>query len=525
SDAPEVAVPLAPLAPLAGQQSQPQPERRAVQRRRRVLRRAVLDRISSQRSLSLSDADTRSVDSKDDSREDAILDDKLRAVLLLPAFRRAALQMERVLAAQAFKPAQELYRGLPPTDPLAPDLRFEYRLHPLWRMECEWAAGRAVTGLVWNDDNPDLLAVGYGRYLQQDQATGLVCMWSAKNPLLPERMYRFAAPVTAISFARTRPNLLAVGMADGGLALLDVSAPEKSVVADAGDTSESGVASPSWEPLWSMMWMSGEEFHLDEQVLVTAGQDGQVVRWRRGERGVEWTPMLRVPMAEGGEKGVPRLLAASGTCPERGVGLRQFAGVLCMAPVPLDPVRYLVGTEDGCVHECSTNYLHQHKSVFVAHAGPVYRLSFSPFCEKLFLTCGADWTVRIWALGVNEPLVTLAAGMQSVEDASWCPRNSTIIASISGDEVCMWDLRRKTYVPASRTPWSYPSPPTALLFSPGQDNILVGDRDGRIVTFALQDMPLAPYYQTKALVASLERVLVTKPALLASLKKLGEPFV
>lgn len=53
-----------------------------------MLRRTVLDRISSQRSLSLSDADTRSVDSKDDSRDDTPhLDDKMRAVLLMPSFR------------------------------------------------------------------------------------------------------------------------------------------------------------------------------------------------------------------------------------------------------------------------------------------------------------------------------------------------------------------------------------------------------------------------------------------------------
>lgn len=65
-----------------------QAERRALQRRRRMLRRTVLDRISSQRSLSLSDADTRSVDSKDDSRDDTPhLDDKMRAVLLMPSFR------------------------------------------------------------------------------------------------------------------------------------------------------------------------------------------------------------------------------------------------------------------------------------------------------------------------------------------------------------------------------------------------------------------------------------------------------
>ena len=89
----------------------------------------------------------------------------------------------------------------------------------------------------------------------------------------------------------------------------------------------------------------------------------------------------------------------------------------------------------------------------------------------------------------------------------------------------MWDLRRKTYVPASRTAWSRPAQPTTLLFNPTHDNIVVGDRDGRVVVFALQNMPFAPYNQTKALVAALERALATKPNVLAALKKLGEPFV
>lgn len=206
--------------------------------------------------------------------------------------------MERILAAYEFRAQQVMYRGIPASDPLAADLRFEYRLETLWQLEGEWAAGRCVTCLTWNKDNTDLLAVGYGKYLQQDQATGLVCMWSAKaslrgstrhssrtrfvsltpwlplqNPKLPERLYRFASPVSALGFSETRPNLLAVGMCNGSLALLDVSATEKSVVADAGDGSESGVASPSWEPIWSMVWMSGQEFLTgDDQVLVTAGQ-------------------------------------------------------------------------------------------------------------------------------------------------------------------------------------------------------------------------------------------------------------
>lgn len=88
--------------------------------------------------------------------------------------------MERILSAQEFRDEQVQYRGLPPSDPLAVDLKFEYRLRKLWCMECEWAAGRAVAGVALSGDNPDLVAVGYGKYLQQDQATGMVCLWSAK---------------------------------------------------------------------------------------------------------------------------------------------------------------------------------------------------------------------------------------------------------------------------------------------------------------------------------------------------------
>ena len=129
-------------------------------------------------------------------------------------------------------------------------------------------------------------------------------------------------------------------------------------------------------------------------VLWSMCQDGRVLRWRRCDRGLEWAPMLRVPMGEGGEKGLEPLLGACQPTPaveavqvhvqghgqwrgqRAGGGLRHFSSVLSMAPLPQDSLRYLVATEDGCVHTCSTNYLHQHVSVLAAHAGPVYRLSF-----------------------------------------------------------------------------------------------------------------------------------------------------
>lgn len=68
---------------------------------------------------------------------------------------------------------------------------------------------------------------------------------------------------------------------------------------------------------------------------------------------------------------------------------------------------------------------------------------------QIFLTCGADGAVRLWACDVFEPLITMTTGPTAVVDAAWSPTNSTIIASLSGPCMSLWDLRRKTYYPAS----------------------------------------------------------------------------
>jgi hypothetical protein len=54
------------------------------------------------------------------------------------------------------------------------------------------------------------------------------------------------------------------------------------------------------------------------------------------------------------------------------------------------------GTEDGNILKCSISYSEQHLEAYSGHRGPVYRLSYSPYAPHIFLSCSADWTVRIW---------------------------------------------------------------------------------------------------------------------------------
>jgi WD40 repeat protein len=162
--------------------------------------------------------------------------------------------------------------------------------------------------------------------------------------------------------------------------------------------------------------------------------------------------------------------------------------------------------------------------VFLAHNGPVYSMQFSPFCSKIFLTCGADWCVRIWSEDVVQPLVTLNTSMETMQGAAWSPVNATIIASISGNDIHLWDIKHKIFVPASTTTSPTDTGNLMIQFTASGLNLVVGDGDGAVHVYGLQDMPFSPFYQEVALIQAIKKALVTRPELLEVLKKIGKPF-
>jgi len=57
---------------------------------------------------------------------------------------------------------------------------------------------------------------------------------------------------------------------------------------------------------------------------------------------------------------------------------------------------FLVGTEEGKIHKCSKAYSTQFLDSIDAHHMAVYKVSWNKFHPKIFITCSADWTVKIW---------------------------------------------------------------------------------------------------------------------------------
>jgi dynein intermediate chain 1 len=57
---------------------------------------------------------------------------------------------------------------------------------------------------------------------------------------------------------------------------------------------------------------------------------------------------------------------------------------------------FIVGTEEGKIHKCSKSYNNQFLDTFDAHHMAVYSVRWNTFHPKIFISCSADWTVKIW---------------------------------------------------------------------------------------------------------------------------------
>ncbi len=64
---------------------------------------------------------------------------------------------------------------------------------------------------------------------------------------------------------------------------------------------------------------------------------------------------------------------AQGATPAEGLLGRQ-AGGTCFDFSPADPHIYLVGTEEGLVHKCSTAFTEQYIQTYSGHSAPVYQV-------------------------------------------------------------------------------------------------------------------------------------------------------
>ncbi|XP_058122936.1 dynein axonemal intermediate chain 4 [Anopheles ziemanni] len=432
-------------------------------------------------------------------------------------FHLSSMILQRLLAGNVYREQQIRFRNMYPPDPCRPDIQYLYRLDVLWTYRTVETLGKAVAGASWCPANGDIVAIAYGIYGHtgsEDRGNGYVYVWNIKNPVNPERRYRFDCPVTCVAFSHRTPQLLAVGLYDGRVQIRDITDATQSPLAVSNRDKF-----PIYQPVWDLKWVEFDNENKDEVIAVS--QNGWVMKYTLtiGEFLAPY-PLLRLDRVEGTVEG--KLHGADGSGEPVKLQSDLHPQALCVTIHPVKKDKYYIGTDEGAVHWCSINDSFQHLGVWQMHNRGIFCIEFSPWSPKIFLTCSGDWSIRIWIEDLPEPIVTLSTGFAPIQAAYWSPTNSTVIASVTRSGVQLWDIKRRSSKPASETALGgLTTPLTVARFTNCGRSLLVGDAEGKAHICALEDMPFPPHFQYRDLQSAIYGKLVTKPDLLTRVRRMG----
>uniref|UniRef100_A0A0G4I0J3 Dynein axonemal intermediate chain 4 n=1 Tax=Chromera velia CCMP2878 TaxID=1169474 RepID=A0A0G4I0J3_9ALVE len=369
------------------------------------------------------------------------------------------------------------------------------RLSDLFCFEChQLTGGLSATAAEWNKSNQDVLAVSYGDLseLPAGGVGGLVLFWSLKNPSYPERVLRTASGVTSLQFSTVYPNLVAAGMHDGSIAIWDLRRPGNAPVVESSEAPLLGDKKHA-DAVWGLRYVDRGADKMPREFLASVSSDGRVLTWST-KKGLESSLLMML-------KRMPNPRLGNTSNHKEGVIFRQASGMGLDFP-RTDPSSYLIGTEDGLIHRCSTSYNEQYLDTYYGHAGPVYKVRFNPYWADVFLSASADWSMRLWSVKTtDEALFTYQSTDLSaaVNDVVWSPHNSMAFAACMDDgRVEMWDLDKQPLDPIvvhypGRNEGRGHRQRTCVGFSLNSPVLVAGDVDGSVEVMRMYHMETPGY--------------------------------
>jgi dynein intermediate chain 1 len=382
----------------------------------------------------------------------------------------------------------------------------ERSLLPLWVFQPENAKKKHVTHMRWHPVHTDLFAAAYGSFDFMKQGSGLVLLHTLKNPAHPERSYKTTSGAMCLDFHQRVSSLLAVGLYDGAVEVLDArkkaSSPLMVAQPKAGPTGSSGgggsASSPGGaaggagsaggssssgggkhtDPVWGVRWQEDREL-----CFCSVSTDGRVATWRATGNGLACDDSLKLRHEQAGESGVDGENCV--TSAQQELALRSLLGGTCFDFNPASEQVFIVGTEEGEVHECSRAYSSQLLRRFEGHSMQVYAVRWNPLHPRVFASASADWTVRIWDDSNSKPALKLDLG-SPVADIQWMPSSASVLACATGDgKVVIFDLTTSRHEPMCEQRVVRRARLTSLAFNPTHPMLLAGDDKGGITALKL----------------------------------------
>jgi WD40 repeat protein len=374
--------------------------------------------------------------------------------------------MEETILRDIFHKQILCYRGLPEAETISlceetsdpPKVsKHEPILDYLLTYSCSLCKGHKVTSVGWNQVNADILAVGYEVHISSDEdeeARGMVLIWSLCNPTFPHNKMYIESGVTCLAFSTQRPYILSVGTENGSIFLFDINSPnQNNLIHPIADSSN--CCSMSKSAIWELKWICkiiSDENNLNDnrrnycEFLVSVGSDGRVIEWST-DIGLSVSCTL---MTFKHNSPYPTCLRTTtgALCVDFPSSQKYSKADDCAFPScnkGLAPLTYLVGAEDGKIYECCNANTKQPLDSFTGHEAPVYRIRYHPVNPKLFLTCSEDCTVKLWSENsgagkekdqgkfLEEKTFTPQDLWDAVNDVAWSFSSPNVFAIVTED--------------------------------------------------------------------------------------------
>ncbi|PNW75678.1 hypothetical protein CHLRE_12g536550v5 [Chlamydomonas reinhardtii] len=346
----------------------------------------------------------------------------------------------------------------------------EGSLLPLWRFVSDKSKRRQVTSICWNPLYDDMFAVGYGSYEFLKQASGLINIYSLKNPSHPEYTFHTESGVMCVHFHPEFANLLAVGCYDGSVLVYDVRLKKDEPIYQA-----SVRTGKHNDPVWQIYWQPDDA--QKSLQFVSISSDGAVNLWTLTKSELIPECLMKLRVVRAGETSEEEDPNASGP-----------AGGCCMdfCKMPGQESIYLVGTEEGAIHRCSKAYSSQYLSTYVSHHLAVYAVHWNNIHPSMFLSASADWTIKLWDVHDPKRAVMNFDLNDSIGDVSWAPYSATVFAAVTDDgRVHVFDLAQNKLLPLCSQKVVKKAKLTKLVFNPKHPIVLVGDDKGCVTSLKL----------------------------------------
>jgi len=353
----------------------------------------------------------------------------------------------------------------------------EGTLLPLWRFAFEKAKKMAITSVCWSAGYKDLFAVSCGSYDFMKQSNGLIIFWTMKNPSFPERYFEADSGVMCLDTHPQYNHFVTCGMYDGSVAVYSTAEKKDGPVHRC--TAKNGKHT---DPVWQVRWQKDDSDN--NMNFFSISSDGRICLWTILKNEMVYQDIIRLTLPDisaEGPDGIKVPTTGSGTA----FDFHKKRDYL-----------FLVGTEEGKVHICSKSYTSHFIDSIDAHNMAVYKVSWNHYHPNIFITCSADWTVKIWEMG--DRLSTRRSGNRkplfsfdlhnSVGDVAWAPYSSTVFAAVTSDgKAFVYDLNVNKYEPLCEQMVAQKKKTklTHIAFNPSFPIVVVGDDRGNVISLKL----------------------------------------